>query len=681
MSLFAELKRRNVLRVTIAYVIGTWLVLQVADVVLNNITAPGWIFQVLLLFLALCLPFVVVFSWVYELTPEGLKKESEISHADSVVAGTAKKLDSVVIVLLVVTIGVFLADRFLPERDKNEGTVRAVQTESRTDEVPVVAVLPLKALSTEDEGIFLAAGLHDDLLTRLARLAAFRVISRTSVMEYANTSKNLRQIGAELGAGYILEGGLQAIGGRVRINAQLIDAATDEHLWAETFDRPLTTANLFEVQADIAEAIAGALHSALRPLDKTAMSEIPTENLDAYRAYLESRAHYESLSRPSIDAMIAGAQRAVELDPTFADAWASLAQGLVRDYWESGAERDETPNEALRQASREALEQAQALNPNGINTLLATAFYRYYGFRDYSAALIVLGRAEAVAPYNANVISLRGYLLRRLGRLSEAADALIESRKADPNSAGLFRETITTLYYAGRCEEARNLGDMALERFPDDNGILDGVANTLQGCDDDIERSTALIKRVNITDGRELGQVVSILTNSGDYSAAINALNSVEGDWVQTPIMRLTNANSLTWLLRRNGQPVLADAALREASDATKNLTHVGTSALAQMTMTAALRGDTAETLILGRRTVESVPEDAFLRPQFRYRVVAAYAVAGLTKEALQQFEIMLGEPGGRYVAPYRLDPYLKSLRDSPEFQHLVSGKRQYRGS
>ena len=131
--------------------------------------------------------------------------------------------------------------------------------------MPVVAVLPLQALSTEDAGKFLAAGLHDDLLTRLSRLQAFRVISRTSVMEYADTRKNIREIGAELGAGYILEGGLQAIGGNVRINAQLIDASTDEHLWAETYDRALTTANLFEVQGDIAGAIADAMHAALSP--------------------------------------------------------------------------------------------------------------------------------------------------------------------------------------------------------------------------------------------------------------------------------------------------------------------------------------------------------------------------------------------------------------------------------
>jgi TolB-like protein/Tfp pilus assembly protein PilF len=672
MSLFAELKRRNVFRVTIAYVIGAWLVLQVVDVVLNNITAPGWIFQVMLLLLALGLPFVVVFSWVYELTPDGLKKESEISHADSVVASTAKKLDTVVIILLVVTIGVFLADRLLPERDKDDEAARVVQTESRTEEVPIVAVLPLKALSTEDEGTFLAAGLHDDLLTRLARLAAFRVISRTSVMEYANTSKNLRQIGAELGAGYILEGALQAIGGRVRINAQLIDAATDEHLWAETFDRPLTTANLFEVQAEIAEAIAGALHSTLSPLDKNAMREVSTESLDAYRAYLQGKAHYESLSRPSIDAMIGGARSAVELDPTFADAWALLAQALIRDYWESGAELDATPDEALRQAAREALEQAQALNADGVNTLLATAYYRYYGFRDYLAALIVLGRAEAAAPYNADVLALRGYLLRRLGRLSEAADALMESRKADPNSAGFFRETITTLRSAGRCEEAKDLGGMALNRFPDDNGVLQGVAMTLQVCENDIRRSTALVKRVNITSPYELDSVVFTLTNGGDYRAAINALNSVQGDWVQTPITQLTIGNSLAWLLRRTGQPDSAEAALRDASDATKYLTHVGATALAQMAMTAALRGDTAETLILGRRTMESVPDDAYLRPTFRYNVVKAYSVAGLTEEALQQLEIMLGEPGGRYVMPFRLDPYLESLRDSPKFQLLV---------
>lgn len=684
MSLFAELKRRNVLRVTIAYVIGAWLVLQVADVVLNNITAPGWIFQVLLMLLGLGLPFVVVFSWVYELTPEGVKKESEIDPSESVTTHTAKRLDSVVIVLLVITLGVFIADRLIPKNNADPTTTNTeitadtkntAPTPISNNDVPVVAVLPLQALSTEDEGLFLAAGLHDDLLTRLARLAAFRVISRTSVMEYANTSKNIRQIGAELGAGFILEGGLQAIGGRVRINAQLIDAATDEHLWAETFNRPLTTANLFDVQAEIAEAIATALHSTLSPQDKNVMSEIPTESLEAYRAYLEALVHWENISRPSIDAMLKHARRAVELDPSFADAWAVLSEGLIRDYWESGAEIDASPNHALRDEAGEALKQAQRLSPDSVRTLLATSTYYYYGFRDYATALSYIDQAQAIAPYNHEVIGGRGYILRRLGRMSEAADAILEAGKANPNSPGYFRETITTLRVADRCDETRGLRAYGLERFPENSDVLETLAWNLLLCDGDTEQSMVLAKQVDITTRQSLYSAVAISIFAEDYEAAINTINAADGEWAQTPSMRLVKANFLAWLHRATEQPARADAALTEATQAAKQLTHVGSTALSEMMLTAAMRGEKTQTLELGRRTMESVPNDAFLRPQFRYVVVQAYALAGLKKQALEQLEIMLGEPGGRGSvfgeAGSGFDPYLDNIRGA-EFDRLV---------
>ena len=297
-----------------------------------------------------------------------------------------------------VAIVLFAADRFLGVTGFGDTPVATTHPVTSASKVPVVAVLPLKALSTEDEGHFLASGLHDDLLTRLARLDTFRVISRTSVMEYADTKKNLRQIAGELGAGFIIEGGLQALGGQVRINAQLIDASTDEHLWAQTFDRQLTTVNLFEVQAEIAAAIANALQTTLSPREVAVMEEVPTRNLDAYRAYLAVMEVRGDLNLSSLHGGVDAFRRAVELDPDFAEAWGMLAEAYARRYWEEGGEMDASPDPSLLEASKQALERARDLDPDGVATLQAEAYYHYYGFRDYSAALIVLGRAEALAP-------------------------------------------------------------------------------------------------------------------------------------------------------------------------------------------------------------------------------------------------------------------------------------------
>ena len=430
LSVYKELKRRNVFRVAAGYAVLSWLLLQIADVLMDTIGLPDiWGKAVLGLLLIGFLP-VLIFSWVYEMTPEGLKRENEIAPETSITSHTAKKLDIAVIALLVIAIGVFAIDRF------TGAPVNAVAPVATTapvpDAIPVVAVLPLQALSTDDEGIFLASGLHDDLLTRLARLQAFKVISRTSVMEYANTTRNIRDIGAELGANFILEGGLQAIGGNVRINAQLIDAATDEHIWADTYNRELTTANLFDVQAEIAGAIADAMHATLSPKDIEQLGGVPTENLKAYEAYLRGRDFRQQLTMQGIRGAVAAQREATELDPEFGEAWAALSSALIGQYWEEGAEDGVSPNEALVEESRQALARAQQLDPGTASTFMAESLFHYYGFRDYSSALIALGRAEAIAPNNVRVHAVRGYLLRRLGRVSEAADALLGAKELNP---------------------------------------------------------------------------------------------------------------------------------------------------------------------------------------------------------------------------------------------------------
>jgi TolB-like protein len=289
-SKFKELNRRNVFRVAFAYVVLAWLMAQVAELLLDAFGAPAWVLKTLLALLLVGFPIAVFFAWAFELTPEGVKRESEVDRERSITKQTGRNIDRAIIILLLLALAWFAWDRYQAsdvnrraaasaEEDMTNGASRV----NSDDAVPVVAVLPFKA-SGSDDGGFLAAGLHDDLLTRLAKLDAYRVISRTSMMEYADTTKNMRQIGQELGAGYILEGGVQALSGRVRINAQLISAVADEHLWAEIYDRELTPENLFDVQAELALAIASELHTELSPSDQALVKQIPTRNMAAYNS-------------------------------------------------------------------------------------------------------------------------------------------------------------------------------------------------------------------------------------------------------------------------------------------------------------------------------------------------------------------------------------------------------------
>jgi len=673
LSLFQELKRRNVFRVALAYAVLSWLLLQVSDVLVDALELPAIWSKALIALLLIGLIPTLIFSWVYEMTPEGLKRESEVDHDQSITNQTGRKLNIAVIFMLALAIALFAVDRFgsKPEfvaTPPGKATSSAAETAIDSD-VAVVAVLPLQTLSTEEEGRFLASGLHDDLLTRLAQLQAFRVISRTSVMEYANTTKNLRQIGAELGAGYILEGGLQAIGGRVRINAQLIDAATDEHLWAQTFDRELTTANLFNVQSEIATAIAEATHVALSPRDAKVLDAVPTQNLEAYRAYLKGLDTAGDLSKPGMNAARDSFREAVALDPDFADAWALLSKAYMRMFWEEGAETDSEPDQALREAGLDALERAQALDPDGLQTLMAEAYYHYYGFRDYSKALIALGRAEAIAPNDTLVISLRGYLLRRLGRMDEAADALLRAQVTAPNDSALHREIILTLGLSGRCLKASDMASRGLERYPDDDGILEWAAWTRLLCDDDPQGAQRLAEQINVTTMQQLDSVLYFLIYAGDFPAAIRFLESLDEQWLADPITRLDVENNLAWLYRETGQPEAAALALRSAGKAAADIDRAGTTAFARLAMTAALRGDIPATLELGRKSLASMPEDAFAELNFRYEVIKAYAIAGALDEALDELNTLLAKPGGRFITPVMIDPNLAELRKLPGFK------------
>jgi TolB-like protein len=247
-GLFTELKRRNVFRVGIAYILGAWLLAQVADLALDIIGAPDIVLRSLAVLLALGFLPAIIFAWAFEMTPEGVKRESEIDRSESITAQTGKKLNLVTIMMVIAAVSFVVVERYLPQRaapgPQADSQPAAIPTPAQNAaEAPLpaddrsIAVLPFANRSNQDDDLFFTDGIHDDLLTQLAKIHDLNVISRTSVMEYRDTRKNLKEIGAELNVGTILEGGIQKVGNRVRINAQLIEVATDQHLWAETFDR------------------------------------------------------------------------------------------------------------------------------------------------------------------------------------------------------------------------------------------------------------------------------------------------------------------------------------------------------------------------------------------------------------------------------------------------------------
>lgn len=366
MSIWTELQRRNVVRVGIAYIIVSWLIAQVADLVLDNTGAPEWVMQVLLLLLLLGLPLVLFFSWAYEVTPEGIKRESEIDRSASITGVTGRKLDRSITVLLVVALGYFIWESRLSDRSSPVESPAVTDSSTPGDTGPVpakvvnrqsIAVLPFENRSNREEDEFFTDGIHDDLLTTIANIGSMKVISRTSVMEYKGTTKKIPEIARELGVANILEGGIQRAGNKVRINVQLINAETDEHLWAEIFDRELNVENLFAIQSEISEAIATALQATLSPEEKQRIQAVPTENLQAYDAYLHGRHLLGTRDSAGLQQAMRSFREAVDLDPQFALAWVGIADaaGLMQSYSNLSAE------EALS-LQGEALERALSID-------------------------------------------------------------------------------------------------------------------------------------------------------------------------------------------------------------------------------------------------------------------------------------------------------------------------------
>jgi len=443
MTLFSELKRRNVFRVTIAYLIGTWLLLQVVDVVAPILVLPPWVGKLVLFLLALGFIPTLLFSWAFEITPGGLKRESEIDRDASIPHQTARKLDYVTIGMVVLALAVFSLDRFVLPQNGDisiaegredvapaSGSVDLVKpTISAVSKKASIAILPFANRSNRDEDQFFTDGIHDDVLTHLANIGSMKVISRTSVMRYRDTDTPIPEIAAELGVKNILEGSIQRAGKQVRITVQLIEAATDDHLWAASYDRELTAENLFAIQTEISREVAEALRLELTGAEKSRISRIPTNSLEAYQAYLLGRDYFRRRSAVEfLDNAIEQFNIAIKLEPDYAEAYSGLAAAyaVITGY-------QAEPDPSAFDKSKAFAEKAIELNPELAEPYAVLGIYYRY-LRPSNAALSeeYLARAVEMAPNNATIHLWQGTTRMTMGYLERAHESLLTARELDP---------------------------------------------------------------------------------------------------------------------------------------------------------------------------------------------------------------------------------------------------------
>jgi TolB-like protein/Flp pilus assembly protein TadD len=466
-SVFAELKRRNVYKVAVAYAVVGWLVVQVCSTVLPTFHAPEWVVQTLIVLVALGFPIALVIAWAFELTPEGIKR------TEDVVAASRPKNRTwlyIVAVGVVLSVGLFLLGRYSGQNNSIAARTDTVANSSIPQKS--IAVLPFENLSSDKENAYFAEGIQDEILTRLSKIAALKVISRSSTQKYRSMPDNLREIGQQLGVANLLEGTVQKSGNAVHINVQLIKAATDEHLWAESYDRKLD--DIFAVEKEVAQNIAAALKAKLTNAEEHNLAQKPTENPAAYEAYLRGQALLWVGNENALRAAILSYEEAVRLDPQFALAWAglSMARSVGFYYMDSSA--------AARAVAEQSLAKAEALQPELPEVQLARANLGYFVLGDNKHVRDVLQQLHLIWPNNAEVIQLLALTYQRLGEWQKAIDAFDQVIVLNPRFLQVRKFATYTRFDVRDWSGAQRVVDEALQVWPADLNLLAIKAQILQ---------------------------------------------------------------------------------------------------------------------------------------------------------------------------------------------------------
>jgi len=426
-TFFQELKRRNVFRAGIAYVVGAWILLQIVDFVLDAISAPNWIVQVFILAAAVGLPVVLIVSWIFELTPEGLKRESEIDRTKPIAAHTGHKLDRAIIAFLVIAVLILAGERFLvsPVAEQTPADNEFVLTDTEVG-ADTIAVLPFVNMSSDPEQEYFSDGITEEILNRLAGIQGLQVAARTSVFSFKGQNQDIREIARKLGVGTVLEGSVRRAGNDVRITAQLIRASDGFHLWSEAYDRELE--NVFAIQDDIASRIADALQVSMSAANRTATPSRPVDP-KVYDLYLRARAMHRQRGEVLLQA-IELFERALEIDPDFAPAWAGLSHSyiVIPNYIN---EADQSRLGDILGKSLAAAERALELDPNlptAIHALANNLFFRF--------------------------------------EWAEAERLYLEALALDPDSADIMEDLVSLLTSTGQLDAARQVADRMIELDP-----------------------------------------------------------------------------------------------------------------------------------------------------------------------------------------------------------------------
>jgi TolB-like protein/Flp pilus assembly protein TadD len=670
----------------VAYAVVSWLIIQIATQVFPFFEIPNWAVRLVVILLILGFPIALVLSWAFEITPEGIKRESKVSPEESITHHTGRKLVGLTIVVAVLAAGLFAYQWLRPAHRQMEGGAPATPGKDglagARPSTPIpeksIAVLPFENFSDDKQNAFFADGVQDEILTDLAKIADLKVISRTSVMQYKDTAKrNLPEIAAALKVAHILEGSVQRAANHVRVNAQLIDARSDAHLWAQRFDGDL--ADVFAIQTEIAQKIADQLQAVLSPKEQAALAAKPTKDTAAYDLYLRAKeiAHGTTsfLTHP-IEEQIHLLDQAVALDPAFVPALCLLARSHLQFYWFNYDHTDARLNKA-----KKAIDTAALLQPDAGEVHFARALLYYWGSRDYAPALAELSLAHRAMPNDGNVVYFIGVVGRRQGLWEDSVRHMEDALKLDPQNGSIVGELEGTYAAGKRYSDAARVLEDALRWKPNDFIFQSALGDIDRQARADLRRSqSALFGDSSKTADQDTVAIsrMSLALDERDFAAAKKALADYKDP-------DLASAGFITprelyegQIAQGTGDVAAAQSAFRiarERAAVTVAKRPTDAKALSILGYIDARLGRKDDAVREGERAKDLLPvqKDSLDGPVILTGLASIYVRAGQPDRALDVLERVAPMPWGPSYGDLKLSDDWDSLRSKPRFQKIVA--------
>jgi TolB-like protein/Tfp pilus assembly protein PilF len=658
---FEEVKRRKVYRVAVAYIIVAGGIIQIASAVFPAWELPNWSQRLVIVLLLAGFPIALILAWAFDVTPEGVRVTAPSPSLPAHRRGRRNLfiLLTIGVVVSAVT-GFFLLPRASARKlDKS------------------IAVLPFENLSDDKENAFFADGIQDDILTNLSKIGELKVISRTSVMPYRGKASNVRDIGKQLGVSNILEGSVRRSGNKVRVNVQLIDANSDEHIWASDYDRDIT--DVFAIQTDLAQKISDALQAKLSPAEKSRMERKPTENGEAYLAFVQ--AHNLANAVEEFEKLKQSEQlyaRAIQLDPTFALAIArySLLESWIVHIFERTTER--------REKARALAQQALQLQPDLPEAHLAMGFSLYYGDNDFEAALKEFEIAQRGLPNEAECYLALGAIQRRLGKWQESTDNLEKAVSLNPKDGWVFLNLALNYQMLRDFDAANKTVDRGLQLNPDSLGLWETKSKLAFAEKGDLsvsERAFEAAKSIpmnNETKLRLAGSRAEVFLLERKYQEGLREAEKVsDGPLAGIPAALCGKYYLVGFARRALHDETGARTALLKAKDLLEGQLKQSPDSPdlhIQLAKVLAYLGEKDAALTEARHATEILPEskDAFSGPDITAGVAEVCGIVGENGRAIELLDGLLGRPSAITVPLLKLSPAWDPLRSDPRFQALV---------